>query len=63
MNFGSNTAKRDFIGSHDTIPEKGQVVLSHSSSYDLEDEVELGGLEIGPFGGVVVSWDYVAKEL
>lgn len=63
VNFGPNTEKRDFIGSHDTIPETGEVVLSHSSSYELEAEAELGSLEIGPYGGVVVSWDYVAKEL
>ncbi|XP_045209574.2 alpha-glucosidase-like [Mercenaria mercenaria] len=63
VNFGPNSETRDYIGSHDTIPDKAEVVLSHSSSYSLEDEVELNSLEVGPYGGVVVSWDYVAKEL
>lgn len=63
VNFGPNKESRDYRGSHDTIPDKAEVVLSQGSEYDLEDEVEMKSLEIGPYGGVVVSWDYVAKEL
>lgn len=51
------------MGSHDTIPETAIVALSHKSSQELEDEVDPSSLEIGPFGALVVSWDYVAKEL
>ena len=53
----------DFTGSHDTIQTDAVVALAHGASYAVEDEVDTSKLELGPFGAVVVSWDYVAKEL
>ena len=63
INFGENSVTRDFTGSHDTIQTDAVVVLAHGASYAVEDEVDTSKLELGPFGAVVVSWDYVAKEL
>lgn len=63
INFGTNTVTRDFSGSHDTIQSVAVVSLVHGAPYELEDEVDPAKLELGPFGAVVVSWDYMAKEL
>ncbi|KAL4228367.1 Alpha-amylase domain [Mactra antiquata] len=63
VNFGTSSVTRDFTGSHDTIPSEAVVALSHMSSQEVEDDADPSSLEIGPMGAVVVSWDYVAKEL
>lgn len=63
VNFGNITVSRNFIGSHDTVPEEAVVAMSHGNSYAVEDEVNPGSLELGPYGALVISWDYVAKEL
>lgn len=63
INFGENHVTRDFTGSHDTIQSEAVVALVRGASYALEDEVDTSKLELGPFGALVVSWDYVAKEL
>lgn len=63
INFGDNTAIKNFVGSHDTIPSEAVVVLAQGAPYEKEDDADTSSLEIGPRGAVVVSWDYVAKEL
>lgn len=63
VNFGNTTVKGDFTGSHSTVPAETVVALSHGSPPALEDELDPTSLEIGAHGAVVVSWDYVAKEL
>ena len=51
------------MGSHATIPGEAVVTLVHGAPYAVEDEIDPSSLEIGAHGAVVVSWDYVAKEL
>ena len=63
INFGANSESRDFSDSHSTVQSKVIVTLSHGTEYAVDDEVESDDLTIGPYGGLVVSWDYMAKEL
>ncbi|WAR05031.1 MALT-like protein [Mya arenaria] len=63
VNLSPDTVTRDFTGSHHTIESEATVALSRGSSYAVDDDADTSKLEIGPYGAVVVSWDYVAKEL
>lgn len=63
LNFGATKVTADFVGSHDTIPSEAVVALAHGAPYEVEDDAVLSSLEIDGYGGLVVSWDYVAKEL
>ncbi|XP_052254357.1 alpha-glucosidase-like isoform X1 [Dreissena polymorpha] len=63
INFGPNKVSRDFIGSHDTISPEGVIAMTRGTAYSVDDKVNPAKLEIEAYGAVVVSWDYVAKEL
>lgn len=65
INFGPNKVSRDFSGSHGTIPSEllGVIAMTRGTSYSVDDKVNPAMLEIEAYGAVVVSWDYVAKEL
>ena len=63
INFGDDSTITNFVGSHATIPGEAVVTLVHGAPYAVEDEIDPSSLEIGAHGAVVVSWDYVAKEL
>jgi len=63
INFGPNSESRDFSSSHSTVQSEVIVTYSLRSDYAADDEVESDGLTLGPYGGLVVSWDYMAKEL
>ena len=54
---------RDFSGSHSTIQDVTTATLVHGAEYSVDDEVDPSDIKLGPFGALVVSWDYMAKEL
>ncbi|XP_061173906.1 alpha-glucosidase-like [Saccostrea echinata] len=65
INFAETAQKRDYTSSHSTIQTKASFDLTTggSESFDADTDVDPSSLTLGPMQGVVVSWDYVAKEL
>lgn len=65
INFASTAQSRDFAKAHSTIQSKASFELTTggSESFDADTDVDTSSLTLGPQQGVVVSWDYVAKEL
>lgn len=65
LNFANKSVTRDFYGSYYTIPSDATVALRTGSdvAYRKGDKVSSSGIQLGPHQGVVLSWDYVAKEL
>lgn len=65
INFGSGTETRKYTDTHDTIPEEADVELTTENGVKLQvgNTASLTSLELGPYQGVVLSWEYVAKEL
>ncbi|KAL3837297.1 hypothetical protein ACJMK2_022664 [Sinanodonta woodiana] len=61
INFGSGEVSGDFTGSHSSVQVKGTVEID--SEYSSEADVDPKSLKLKPYNGVVVSWDYMAKEL
>ncbi|XP_071101382.1 alpha-glucosidase-like isoform X1 [Haliotis cracherodii] len=65
INFGSGTETRKYTDTHKTIPEEADVELTTENGVKLQvgNTASLTSLELGPYQGVVLSWEYVAKEL
>ncbi|KAK3607837.1 hypothetical protein CHS0354_031339 [Potamilus streckersoni] len=63
INFASSEVSGDFTGSHDTVQDKGAVEIDSEFIYSSEAEVDPKSLKLKPYNGIVVSWDYKAKEL
>ncbi|XP_067685673.1 alpha-glucosidase-like isoform X2 [Haliotis asinina] len=65
INFGSGTETRKYTDTHDTIPESADVELTTENGVKLQvgGTAQCASLELGPYQGVVLSWEYVAKEL
>ncbi|KAL8564649.1 hypothetical protein ACOMHN_004143 [Nucella lapillus] len=65
LNFANTTVSKNYAGTYSTIPSEASVVLRTGSDvrHKKGDKVSTSGLELGPHQGVVLSWDYVAKEL
>lgn len=65
INFANTAQTRDYAKSHSTIQSKAsfQLTTGGSESFDADTDVDTTSLTLGPMQGVVVSWDYVAKEL
>ncbi|KAK3105977.1 hypothetical protein FSP39_009976, partial [Pinctada imbricata] len=65
VNFGTSSATRDFTAGHSTIEKTATVEFSTGSAagFEMEADVDTSELSLPPNQGVVVSWDYVAKEL
>ncbi|XP_076437122.1 alpha-glucosidase-like isoform X2 [Babylonia areolata] len=65
LNFANTTVWKNYGGTYNTIPGEASVALRTGSDvkYNKGDKVSTSGLELGPHQGVVLSWDYVAKEL
>ncbi|KAK7481050.1 hypothetical protein BaRGS_00027686 [Batillaria attramentaria] len=65
LNFANETVSRSFRGAYETIPSQGSVALVTGTdvSYTKGDKISTSGVTLGPYQGVVLSWDYVAKEL
>lgn len=65
LNFANRSVTRDYYRTYYTIPSDATVALRTGSdvSYRKGDKVSTSGLRLGPHQGVVLSWDYVAKEL
>ncbi|KAK7092497.1 hypothetical protein V1264_008234 [Littorina saxatilis] len=65
LNFANTSATRSYHGTYYTIPSEATVALRTGSDvpYTKGDKVSTSGVYLGPHQGVVLSWDYVAKEL
>lgn len=65
INFAKKAQLRDYAKAHSTIQSKAsfQLTTGGSESFDADTDVDTSSLTLGPLQGVVVSWDYVAKEL
>ena len=65
INFGNKAETHDYTSYHSTIQAAATAVLTTGSDvgFNVEDEVEADSLTLGPLQGIVVSWDYKAKEL
>lgn len=65
INFANTAQSRDYAKAHSTIQSKASFELTTggSESFDADTDVDTSSLTLGPQQGVVVSWDYVAKEL
>lgn len=65
INFANAAQSRDYAKAHSTIQSKAsfQLTTGGSESFDADTDVDTSNLKLGPLQGVVVSWDYVAKEL
>lgn len=65
LNFANKTLKKDFYNSFETIPKKADVILVTGKDvvYKEGDTISSSGVELGPYQGVVLSWEFVAKEL
>ena len=65
INFGSKAETHDYTSYHSTIQAAATVELTTGSDvgFSVEDEVNADSLTLGPLQGIVVSWDYKAKEL
>jgi len=61
VNISPTSVSRDF--KRGDVQQEGVVALSRGTEYNVEDEVDTSNLKLQPFGALVVSWDYVAKEL
>lgn len=65
INFAKKAQLRDYAKARSTIQSKAsfQLTTGGSESFDADTDVDTSSLTLGPLQGVVVSWDYVAKEL
>ncbi|XP_033732800.1 maltase 2-like [Pecten maximus] len=65
INFSHEEQTRDYYLSHGSIEKAATVELTTGSDvgYYPEDDIDTRSITLGSYQGVVVSWDYVAKEL
>ena len=65
VNFGFSKLSATFTGSHSTIPNTGKVELVSGSNSGITrgQSIGLDPLTLAAEEGVVISWDYEAKEL
>ncbi|XP_025080425.1 maltase A2-like [Pomacea canaliculata] len=65
LNFVNQTVTKSFCGAYSTIASQGEVVLVTSSDviYKKGNSVSCSGVQLGPYQGLVMSWNYAAKEL
>uniref|UniRef100_A0A0B7B5B9 Glycosyl hydrolase family 13 catalytic domain-containing protein n=1 Tax=Arion vulgaris TaxID=1028688 RepID=A0A0B7B5B9_9EUPU len=65
LNFVNKTVNKAYTGVHETIPgsAKVELVTGAGATHSKGDNADLTNLPLAPFEGIVVSWDYQAKEL
>ncbi|XP_069120290.1 alpha-glucosidase-like isoform X2 [Argopecten irradians] len=65
INFSHEEQTRDYYTSHGSIEKAATVELTTGNdvSYYPEDDIDTRSITLGGYQGIVVSWDYVAKEL
>lgn len=65
LNFANQSVTGNFYGTYETIPSEGSVTLvtGKDVGYAKGDKISTSGVNLGPYHGIVISWDYVAKEL
>ena len=65
MNFASQPATKQVHGLHKTVPgsAKVEVVGGAKPLHRKGESADLDPLRLMPYEGIVVSWDYEAKEL
>lgn len=65
INFGDNAETHDYTSSHGTIQSTATAVKTTGSDvgFSVDDDVETESLRLSPLQGIVVSWDFKAKEL
>lgn len=65
INFGVRAEKHDYTSYHSTIQSPATAVLVTGSDvgFSVDDDVNTNSLTLSPLQGIVVSWDFKAKEL
>ncbi|CAL1533888.1 unnamed protein product [Lymnaea stagnalis] len=63
LNFVNTETKKTLAGKHSTIPGSATIEITWGSSRRQGGSAGLDPLALAPFEGIVVSWDYKAKEL
>lgn len=65
LNFAPKTVKKHLHGLHETVPgsAKVEVVGGSNTFHRKEHQASLDPVRLKPYEGIVVSWDYQAKEL
>lgn len=65
INFGNKAETHDYTSYHSTIQADAiaELITGSDVGFSVEDDVEADSLRLGPMQGIVVSWDYKAKEL
>ncbi|XP_069120291.1 amino acid transporter heavy chain SLC3A1-like [Argopecten irradians] len=63
INFGTSAQLRKYYG-YTSVEKDAEVAMTTGPdvSYKVESEVTTTSITLGPYQGVVLSWDYVAKE-
>lgn len=65
LNFAGKEVTKDFSGVHGTIPDSAtvEIVSGVGALHSKGESANLNSLSLAPSEGIVVSWDYKAKEL
>lgn len=65
LNFAGKEVTKDFSGVHATIPDSAtvEIVSGVGALHSKAGSANLNSLSLAPSEGIVVSWDYKAKEL
>ncbi|CAG5126663.1 unnamed protein product [Candidula unifasciata] len=65
LNFAGKDVQKDFRGVHPSIPASAtvEIVTGKGARHTKSGSAHLNSLALAPFEGIVVSWDYKAKEL
>ena len=65
LNFASQPSTKQLHGLHETVPSsaKVEVVGGTDALHQMGRSAGLDPVKLMPYEGIVVSWDYEAKEL
>lgn len=65
INFGGSSETHDYTSFHSTIDATSSAVMTTGSDvgFNTDADVDTTKLTLGPLQGIVVSWDFKAKEL
>ncbi|GFR96779.1 neutral and basic amino acid transport protein rBAT [Elysia marginata] len=65
LNFASKSATKQLHGLHETVPgsAKVEIVAGTKTNHRRGSSAGLSPVKLKPYEGIVVSWDYKAKEL
>lgn len=65
LNFAGKEVTKDFSGVHTTIPDSAtvEIVSGAGALHSKAGSANLNSLSLAPSEGIVLSWDYKAKEL